>query len=123
MSMLNKKNENYWQKYKPGTIPSAPFDIPKELLKTTDGNILDVGTGDGKLAEKLSKNGHNVYGIDIAENIIKENKKRETNVKYTIQDICKKTKFHDNYFDLIIFRFTLTNIHKEGWKKLGKDTY
>ena len=122
MKDLNENNKKYWQKYKPGQIPTVPKEPPEELLINTK-TILDVGTGDGVLAEKLAKKGFEVYGIDIAENIIKENKKRDIKVYYSIQNITRKTNFPNAFFDLIIFRFTLTNIHKDSWDKLGEEIF
>ncbi len=121
--MLNEKNKEYWQKYKPGEIPSPSHYPPKKLMDSIKGKVLDIGTGDGSLAEKLAKNGFQVFGIDIAENIILENRKRDTGVVYDIQDITKKTNFSDNSFDLIIFKYTLTNIHKESWKFLEEEVF
>jgi ubiquinone/menaquinone biosynthesis C-methylase UbiE len=75
------------------------------------------------LAERLSLDGFDVYGIDIAENIIEENKLRQTKVKYSIQDITTQTNFPNNFFDFIIFKFTLTNIHKEAWEKVSNEIF
>lgn len=121
--MLNKQNKKFWQKYKPGEVPGPSNEPPLKLLKNKNYTILDIGTGDGLLAEKFSKDGFNVCAIDIAKNIINENKKRKTKVKYSIQDITQKTNFPNNHFNLIIFKFTLTNIHKESWNKVGKEVF
>jgi ubiquinone/menaquinone biosynthesis C-methylase UbiE len=118
---LNQQNNNYWQNYKSGEIPTVPQNFPEELLKKVNGPILDVGVGDGILAEQLAFKGFDVYGIDIAKNIISENLRRQSRVKYSIQDVTSKTTFLSNFFSLIIFRFTLTNIHKESWKKLSHE--
>ncbi len=122
-SNLTLKNKSYWQTYKPGEIPSVPQNPPQELLNSISSPILDVGTGDGVLAEELEKQGFDVYGIDIAENIIKENIKRITKVKYSIQSITTRTDFPDNFFDLIVFKFTMTNIHKDSWDNVAKEAY
>ncbi len=120
---LAQKNKSYWQKYKPGEIPSASRPPPDELLNSVRGPVLDVGTGDGILAEELARKGFEIYGIDVAKNIIAENTKRKSKVKYSIQDISAKTTLPDDFFDLIIFRFTLANIHKESWKKLSDEIF
>lgn len=115
-------NKEYWQKYKPGSIPSVPNLPPKILFMNGKKlNILDVGTGDGKVAEKLAHFGHNVYGIDIAKNIITENISRKSNVSYSIQDISKRTTFSSSFFDLIISRFVFTNIPKDERKLASKE--
>lgn len=116
-------NIQYWQNYKPGEIPTFPASPPDKLLNCIDGAILDVGTGDGVLAEELANKGFRVYGIDIAVNIINENKKRKSKVNYTIQNISSRMDFPDNFFDLVIFRFVLTNIHQESWQQLGNEVF
>lgn len=120
---LNKINKIYWQNYKPGEIPSTYNDISHEIFENVNGPILDVGTGDGILAESLASNGFDVYGIDIAKNIIKENTSKATKVKYSVQDISEKTNFPNNFFNLIIFKFTLTNIHKESWENVSNEVF
>lgn len=122
-SSLDQQNIKYWQNYVPGQVPSIPQSIPIKLLSDINGPILDVGTGDGLLAENLSRKGLTVFAIDIAKNVIEENKKRTSRVDYTVQNITAKTSFPSEYFDLIIFKFTLTNIHSESWKKLGNEIY
>ena len=122
-SSLDLKNYKYWQSYTPGKIPSVPQSVPLELLRNLNGPILDVGTGDGLLAENLSHKGLTVFAIDIAKNIIDENKKRSSRVDYSMQSITTKTSFPSEYFDLIIFKFTLCNIHRESWKKLGQEIF
>ena len=125
-TMLNniaQQNLKYWQDYKPGEIPTVPLTPPEELLNDINGSILDVGTGDGVLAEELALKGFQVYGIDIAENIISENLKRKSKVNYSVQNISDKTNFPDNFFNFVIFRFTLTNIHKGSWGKLSDETF
>lgn len=120
---LDQQNIKYWQNYVPGKIPTIPQSIPLALLNSINGPILDVGTGDGLLAESLSRKGLTVFAIDIAKDVIEENKKRTSRVDYSIQNITAKTTFPSEYFDLIIFKFTLTNIHRDSWKKLGNEIY
>ena len=123
MKDLTKQNKKYWQSYKPGEIPSIPQDVPQKLLASITGPVLDVGVGDGKMAEEISEKGLDVYGIDIAENIIAENKKRKSKVIYSVEDIAQKTNFSDNFFDVILFKFTLTNIHKESWQSVNNEIH
>lgn len=118
---VGQQNLQYWQKYKPGEIPTFPASPPEKLLDCIKGPILDVGTGDGVLAEELADKGFLVYGTDIAVNIVNENKKRKSKVEYSVQDITTKTNFPDNFFDLVIFKFVLTNIHKKSWRGLGNE--
>ena len=116
-------NLQYWQKYKPGEIPTFPASPPEKLLNCIKGPILDVGTGDGVLAEELADKGFLIYGTDIAVNIVNENKKRKSKAEFSVQDITTRTDFPDNFFDLVIFKFVLTNIHKKSWRGLGNEVF
>ena len=75
-------NLQYWQKYKPGEIPTFPASPPEKLLNCIKGPILDVGTGDGVLAEELADKGFLIYGTDIAVNIVNENKKENQKLNF-----------------------------------------
>lgn len=121
--MLNKQNKRYWQNYKSGEVPSPDQSPPEELLSNIHGNVLDIGTGDGRLAEELAKRKLNVFGIDIAKNIIEENTKRSSKVNYSFQDITTKTVFPDSNFSLITSKYTLTNVHQESWEFLGNEIF
>src|SRR3989344_856987 len=95
---LNKQNKQYWQTYKPGTIPSVPQNPPDELLRSVEGPVLDVGTGDGMLAEDLARKGLDVYGFDKElagkintkkdlKNAIRDNKISRIVKHYTIKEL------------------------------------
>ena len=123
MRDLNLANKKYWRKYKAGSTPGVteePGSNILSLFKKGD-RILDAGTGQGKLADSLSNKGYKVSAIDINSNEIVTNRARKTKVFYSKQDITQRTTFPDNYFKLIIFRYVLTNIHKQDWKKLLKE--
>jgi ubiquinone/menaquinone biosynthesis C-methylase UbiE len=115
--MLNEDNKKYWQSYKPGDIPSIIYGPPEYLYS---GKILDVGTGDGFLAEQMAEKGAEVYGIDIAENIISANQQKGK-ANYMVGDITARVDFPDAFFDLTVFRFVLTSIHSEGWIRLNQE--
>ena len=82
-----------------------------------------MGTGDGVLAEELADKGFLIYGTDIAVNIVNENKKRKSKAEFSVQDITTRTDFPDNFFDLVIFKFVLTNIHKKSWEGLDNEVF
>lgn len=121
MATLTYQNKLYWQNYQPGAIPSVPELPPESVLANVHGPVLDVGTGDGVLAEHLATLGHTVFGIDIAQNIIAANQSRRSQVAYSVQDITHKTRFASHLFSLILFRFTLTNIHRDAWPGVGRE--
>lgn len=69
------------------------------------GKVLDLGSGDGFLSLHLTKQGHEVIGSDLSENLINYSKKRakneKVNVKFVQADMLK-LPFTDNYFDAIV---------------------
>lgn len=121
MDNLSEKNQNYWKKYKPGEIPSVPQLPPKSLLDEIKGPILDVGTGDGKLAEELAEQGLEIYAADVIESVINENLARKSKVHYKLADITTILPYPGSFFDLVIFKFVLTNIHKDAWENVGNE--
>ena len=70
-------------------------------------NILDVGTGPGVFATLLSLEGHNVVGIDISGEMLKEARENSmrmgTNPTLMIMDTQNPT-FDDESFDMIVSR-------------------
>ncbi|HEX7633227.1 MAG TPA: class I SAM-dependent methyltransferase [Candidatus Saccharimonadales bacterium] len=117
---LGERNRQYWSEYEAGTTPGVG-NIPSATLleRLPQGaRVLDVGTGTGELAEALSKLGLSVAGIDINDHEITANSARETSVTYSTQDITERTNFEDASFDLVLFRYTLTSIHKDQWPAL-----
>ncbi len=83
-------------------------------------SILDIGTGTGYLAFPLGEEypSADVYGIDIAENVIEKNKKQAKeqgarNVMFQVFD-GMKYPFENETFDLIVTRFAFhhfPNVH------------
>ena len=96
------KNKKHWGLYTKEEIPSVPVNPPEYLLNQVKGPVLDIGTGNGALAEELSKRGLKVFAIDINSDIITESSKKAVGVNYSVQDITQRLDFKDNLFDLLI---------------------
>lgn len=86
-----------------------------------DASVLDVGTGTGRLAELPAGLGFKVSAIDINEREISANAERKSGVGYRVQDITGATTFPDASFDLLAFRYVLTNIHKDQWQSFSAE--
>ncbi len=95
-------------------------DIIFRLIEKADKNskILEVGCSGGPLLKYLIDKGfNNVYGIDISKKAIVYCKKRRLNNVFAIDGT--KTKFKDNYFDIIISSDLLEHI-KNDYKALSE---
>ncbi|OHX64105.1 class I SAM-dependent methyltransferase [Flammeovirga pacifica] len=86
-----------YKKFRP-KYPEALFDTIYKYIKDTSAT-LDCGTGNGQAARYLAKKFDHVIGIDISKNQI-NNAVSEKNIWY-IESRAEKTKFKDEYFDLI----------------------
>jgi ubiquinone/menaquinone biosynthesis C-methylase UbiE len=90
--------------------------------------ILDIGTGPGFFSVILSKQGHQVTGIDCTENMVEVAKKNAivhgVDPKFYVMD-SHKLDFEDNSFDLIVSRnvtwtlYNPDNAYKE-WRRVLK---
>lgn len=65
------------------------------------GNVLEIGIGSGKVAEKLSKHAKTYVGVDIELSILKNIKEYLPNIDLICCDSAKC--FVKDYFDTIIF--------------------
>jgi len=122
---MNMNRKEYMKKVYPeywiNAVKKWGFsDYDKKLCnliqrKVDGGRILDVGVGTGyPFASYFSFQGYDVYGIDIAEDLIKECKANFPKVKAFVGD-AENLKFPENYFDAVYcFRTTwyFTNIIK-----------
>ena len=81
--------------------------------KIIPGKALDIGSGKGRNAIYLAKNGYEVVGIEIVEEAIKfakkeaKKKKVEGKVKFIKQNVGKKLVLKDKSFDLILDIWTM----------------
>jgi len=77
------------------------------LADSTHTQILDIGTGPGKLTELLIERNPNLHitGIDINLSMIEEARKRVThkNVSFQHQTINAPLAFQNNSFDVVTF--------------------
>lgn len=101
----------------------AEYQIPRILLETyqkhgiTEGNILDIGCGTGKLRKYLGDS-FNYQGIDISPAMIEQAKKRGFEGYIgAVEDIIKT--FGDKSIDHIIALSSLYFI--KDWEKLAKE--
>lgn len=100
----------FLSKYYQWTIPILE-DLKKILNKNNKYLILDAGCGPGYLTKELALAFKKsiVYGLDYSKytiNLAQKNCEGINNVKFVVQNILK-TKFKDNFFDLIVCKDSL----------------
>lgn len=120
MHHITKK---YWKSVPANKTVSVSLQPSDEELHHVPARacVLDVGCGDGQLAELLAQKEFSVFGIDINHNAIEANINRNSKVHYRLEDITEKTSFVNNQFELICFKYTLANIHREEWPAVRKE--
>jgi len=100
-------------------------DISRERLfsrieKPIKGKkILEIGAGAGDDLECLYKAGGEVYGIDISTEMIKLANEKHPHLKNLYVGSFEENKFADDFFDLIVSRFTIhySNDLDKGFKE------
>ena len=106
--------------------PDYPDELVEHIISqvSNKGEALDVATGNGQLAQKLSKYFETVYATDISEKQL-ENAIKSKNIIYKLLP-AEKTDFSDNKFDLItvaqaIHWFDFHQFYKEVYRVLKPD--
>ncbi|HZO14989.1 MAG TPA: metalloregulator ArsR/SmtB family transcription factor [Polyangiaceae bacterium] len=80
------------------------------------GDVLDVASGDGALAELLASRAHSVTCLDISERVIEAARRRLarlSNVRFEIGDM-HDLPFDNRYFDAVLMMNCLTYAEEPG---------
>lgn len=93
---FSNSSDNY-AKFRP-TYPQTIFEFLYPLLKEKN-KAWDCGTGNGQIAQELSKEFIQVEATDISQPQL-DHAFQEKNIHYSLQP-AEKTNFADNSFDLI----------------------
>ncbi len=77
------------------------LEIIKNYKKEKHGTLkaLDIGCGDGGIAERIQNLGINMYGIDVSHEQLKNAEKRGVHTQEG--DIQKTLPYNDNSFDIV----------------------
>ncbi|HCW52522.1 MAG TPA: SAM-dependent methyltransferase [Clostridium sp.] len=94
----------YYNESSDGKFVKCMYDeILNRVLSVPNGNILDLGCGNGNILKLLEeKTSSNLYGLDLSDNMISEAKKRlGKNVTLTVGD-SENLPYKNDKFDVII---------------------
>ncbi|MDZ7587306.1 MAG: class I SAM-dependent methyltransferase, partial [Patescibacteria group bacterium] len=92
---LYEAEENHWWHRHKRAIAKQIL----EELKPSQGKVLDVGAGGGKLLSELQKKGWQSSGVDVEPKAKLQSQKRNLNIQ--IADATKKIPFKTDYFDAV----------------------
>lgn len=116
------KQSSAYAKFRPH-YPDAMIDYIVSLVKNRE-NALDVATGNGQVAQKLSAHFQTVFATDISVRQL-ENAQPLPNVIYKVAP-AEKTSFADAQFDLItvaqaVHWFSFDDFYREIYRILRPD--
>ncbi|MFH1978082.1 MAG: class I SAM-dependent methyltransferase [Candidatus Aenigmatarchaeota archaeon] len=81
----------------------SDLDETIKKMNINSGSFLDLGTGPGSQAIRLSEKGFEVTGSDISEHAIEKAKKLESKINFVVDDILD-TKLPKESYDYIFDR-------------------
>ncbi len=70
----------------------------------SEGSVLDIGCGVGRVSSQLDKRGFDLVGIDISEPLIKRARTLFPSIEFLVSDV-RSTGFDSNSFDYLVFSF------------------
>ncbi len=136
MDVLGIDANNYYGKeealkYEEGSgMKKVQFEVTSraiELLGLNEGKVLDVGCGTGFSLEVLKENGFNVFGVDIAEEMIKIAGEKGFNVKLgSMLDLDYETGSFDGLISISAMQWISGNNADEvveNYKKVASEMF
>ena len=98
------------------------FDLLLDILDMEEARILELACGPGNVTKYLlsQKSKLDIYGIDVAPQMIELARKNNPNAKYDVMD-CRHVSHITERFDVIICAFGLPYISQEDAVQLISD--
>ena len=95
-----------------------------DFISGKDKRILDLATGTGSSAVIIKNRFDNskVYGVDLSENMLEIARKKNKDIKFSLQNI-EKTDFKPDSFDIVTISFGLHEIPLENRHKTMKEAH
>jgi len=95
----------------PGTYYLAYRDLPEIISEHVKGRkALDFGCGAGRSTRFLKRMGFDAVGVDIAEDMLKQARARDSGGDYRLIKDDGVNQLQDQAYDLVLAAFTFDNI-------------
>ena len=120
----NKVAKLYEAKFMNLDLYNHTYDFICSSLNKSNPNILEIGCGPGNITRYLlaKRPDFNIFGIDIAPNMIELAKKNNPRANFAVMD-CREINDLQGTYDGIICGFCLPYLSGNDSKKLISDCY
>lgn len=120
----NKIASLYQEKLANLDLYNDSYDFFCNLLTKEKSKLLEIGCGPGNISKYISSKIPNldIFGIDIAPNMIEIAKTNNQNAKFKVMD-CREINTLDEKYDGIICGFCLPYLSQEETSKILKDSF
>lgn len=114
----------YQEKFMNLELYNNTYDFICNSINQTGAKLLEIGCGPGNITKYLlsKKPDYEIFGIDVAPNMIELAKKNNPSAKFAVMD-CRQINRIYNKFDGIIAGFCLPYLSPDESKKLIINAY
>ena len=126
-------NEHYWdealKRYATKDWVNKPTLFVEQIHQylPAQGNLLELGSGQGQDALYFAKHGYAVTATDLVDTGLKEceakAKAENLNINFQIVDIGQTLPFDDSSFDIVYSHLGLHYLNKEGTEQLFREIH
>lgn len=96
--------ELYTERVTDATLFPQERKVVERYFTDTDGSVLDVGCGVGRVSALLHERGFDVTGIDVSEPLVEKARSLFPDIDFRVADV-RNTTFDSETFDYIVFSF------------------
>ena len=120
----NKIATLYQNKFMDLDLYNSTYDFICNSVKKVNAKILEIGCGPGNITKYLlsKRPDFDIFGIDIAPNMVKLAKINNPKATFSIMDIRRINELKSKY-DAIVCGFCLPYLSEADCKKLISDSY
>lgn len=96
--------ELYTERVTDATLFPQERKAVERYFTDTDGSVLDVGCGVGRVSSLLHERGFDVTGIDVSEPLVENARSLFPDIDFRVADI-RNAPFESETFDYVVFSF------------------